>query len=158
MQHETTGNENEEKFETKIEIEITKDKHQVKNNDEIKIIDKIQNKQEKYSNFNKFDEKEDNPNFYDTDINREVRIVMKYKLIESPDELFEFVIRSSKSESKSKLNPNLNSNSKMKTIFINEIKRFIEIMNEILYTPQYSILFEYFTKPPKGYYLLENQY
>ena len=56
MQHETIENEKEEKFETKI----TQDnKHQVKNNDEIRINDKIENKSEKYSNFNKFDEKED---------------------------------------------------------------------------------------------------
>ena len=51
------------------------------------------------------------------------------KEFKDPSELFNFVFSNS------------NSNSELKLILINEIKSIIEIMNKILFTPPYPILF-----------------
>lgn len=61
------------------------------------------------------------------------------KTFYNPSNLFDFVIK--KTDSKSKLESNTKSESKLKTIFINEIREIINIMNYILYTETYQILF-----------------
>ncbi|KAK8870191.1 hypothetical protein M9Y10_008068 [Tritrichomonas musculus] len=70
-------------------------------------------------------------------ISRETDINDKVKVIKEPSELFDFAIK----------------NEKLCKLFIEEIKNIIQLMNDIIYTPPYPILFGRITLPKKKKYV-----
>lgn len=81
-------------------------------------------------NNNKIKKLKETDEYYDLQSN----FIKKHQneiIFDEPEKLFDFIISDS----------NTKQISEIKTIFIEEIKNIIDLMNKILYTPPYSILF-----------------
>ena len=133
LSHDKNNNHKEKKYLFKKSLET--------NQNFLDSQDKLKEKDEEKKKDIRKDEKK---SIFNNEEQNKQNQFNEIKKIKEPGELFDFVIHNSTkatTKSESSCDSNSTSKSKLAAIFIKEIKEIIEIMEEVLYTPPYFILF-----------------